>query len=140
MNQIIHELKEKRMIDEDHIIFINFEFVEFDELLDYKKLNSYVKDRIKDDKMYYLFLDEVQNVDNFERVVNSLRASLKNISIFLTGSNSKLLSDELSSVLSGRYVSFNINPLSYKEYVLYLPLVSIPVPDCPLFPFEPGME
>lgn len=140
MNQIIHELKEKRMIDEDHIIFINFEFVEFDELLDYKKLNSYVKDRIKDDKMYYLFLDEVQNVDNFERVVNSLRASLKNISIFLTGSNSKLLSDELSSVLSGRYVSFNINPLSYKEYVLYLPLVSIPVPDCPLFPFETGME
>ena len=118
LNQIIHELKEKRMIDEDHIIFINFEFVEFDELLDYKKLNSYVKDRIKDDKMYYLFLDEVQNVDNFERVVNSLRASLKNISIFLTGSNSKLLSDELSSVLSGRYVSFNINPLSYKEYVL----------------------
>ena len=140
MNQIIHELKEKRMIDEDHIIFINFEFVEFDELLDYKKINSYVKDKIKDDKMYYLFLDEVQNVDNFERVVNSLRASLKNISIFLTGSNSKLLSDELSSVLSGRYVSFNINPLSYKEYVLYLPLVSIPVPDCPLFPFEPGME
>ena len=140
MNQIIHELKEKRMIDEDHIIFINFEFVEFDELLDYKKLNSYVKDRIKDDKMYYLFLDEVQNVDNFERVVNSLRASLKNISIFLTCSNSKLLSDELSSVLSGRYVSFNINPLSYKEYVLYLPLVSIPVPDCPLFPFETGME
>lgn len=140
MNQIIHELKEKRMIDEDHIIFINFEFVEFDELLDYKKINSYVKDKIKDDKMYYLFLDEVQNVDNFERVVNSLRASLKNISIFLTGSNSKLLSDELSSVLSGRYVSFNINPLSYKEYVLYLPLVSIPVPDCPLFPFETGME
>lgn len=128
------------MIDEDHIIFINFEFVEFDELLDYKKINSYVKDKIKDDKMYYLFLDEVQNVDNFERVVNSLRASLKNISIFLTGSNSKLLSDELSSVLSGRYVSFNINPLSYKEYVLYLPLVSIPVPDCPLFPFETGME
>lgn len=140
MNQIIHELKEKRMIDEDYIIFINFEFVEFDELLDYKKLNSYVKDRIKDDKMYYLFLDEVQNVDNFERVVNSLRASLKNISIFLTGFNSKLLSDELSSVLSGRYVSFNINPLSYNEYVLYLPLVSIPVPDCPLFPFETGME
>ena len=67
--------------------------------------------------MYYLFLDEVQNVDNFERVVNSLRASIKNISIFLTGSNSKMLSDELSSVLSGRYVLFNINPLSYKEYV-----------------------
>ena len=112
LNQIIEELKEKRKIDENHIIFINFE-----ELLDYKKLNKYIKDRIQDDKKYYLFLDEIQNVDNFEKVVNSLRASIKNLSIFLTGSNSKMLSDELSSVLSGRYVLFNINPLSYKEYV-----------------------
>ena len=117
LNQIIEELKEKRKIDEEHIIFINFEFIEFEELLDYKKLNKYIKDKIKDDKIYYLFLDEIQNVDNFEKVVNSLRAQIKNISIFLTGSNSKMLSDELSSVLSGRYVLFNINPLSYKEYV-----------------------
>ena len=117
LNQIIEELKVKRKIDEDHIIFINFEFIEFEDLLDYKKLNKYIKDKIKDNKIYYLFLDEIQNVDNFEKVVNSLRASIKNISIFLTGSNSKMLSDELSSVLSGRYVLFNINPLSYKEYV-----------------------
>ena len=117
LEQIIEELKEKRKIDEEHIIFINFEFIEFEELLDYKKLNKYIKDKIKDDKIYYLFLDEIQNVDNFEKVVNSLRAQIKNISIFLTGSNSKMLSDELSSVLSGRYVLFNINPLSYKEYV-----------------------
>jgi uncharacterized protein len=117
LNQIIEELKEKRKIDEDHIIFINFEFIEFEGLLDYKKLNKYIKDKIQDNKIYYLFLDEIQNVDNFEKVVNSLRASIKNISIFLTGSNSKMLSDELSSVLSGRYVSFNISPLSYKEYV-----------------------
>lgn len=117
LNQIIEELKEKRKIDEDHIIFINFEFIEFEELLDYKKLNKFIKDKIQDNKIYYLFLDEIQNVDNFEKVVNSLRASIKNISIFLTGSNSKMLSDELSSVLSGRYVLFNINPLSYKEYV-----------------------
>ena len=117
LNQIIEELKEKRKIDEDHIIFINFEFIEFEELLNYKKLNKYIKDKIQDNKIYYLFLDEIQNVDNFEKVVNSLRASIKNISIFLTGSNSKMLSDELSSVLSGRYVLFNINPLSYKEYI-----------------------
>ena len=117
LNQIIEELKEKRKIDEEHIIFINFEFIEFEELLDYKKLNKYIKDKIKDDNIYYLFFDEIQNVDNFEKVVNSLRAQVKNISIFLTGSNSKMLSDELSSVLSGRYVLFNINPLSYKEYV-----------------------
>ena len=117
LNQIISELKEKRKIDEKHIIFINFEFIEYEELLDYKKLNGYVKDKIQDNKMYYLFLDEIQNVDQFEKVINSLRASVKNISIFLTGSNSKMLSDELSSVLSGRYVLFNINPLSYKEFV-----------------------
>jgi predicted AAA+ superfamily ATPase len=64
-------------------------------------------------------LDEVQNVDKFEYVVNSLRASVKNVSIFITGSNSKMLSDELSSVLSGRYVLFNISPLSYKEYIAF---------------------
>ena len=118
LNQIIDELKEKRNVDEEHIISVNFEFIEYEELLDYKNLNKYVKGKIKDDKIYYLFLDEVQNVNDFEKVVNSLRASIKNISIFLTGSNSKMLSDELSTVLSGRYVLFNINPLSYKEYIL----------------------
>ena len=117
LSQIVNELKEKRKIPEDHIIFINFEFIEFENLLDYKELNKYIKNKIKDKKMYYLFFDEIQNVDQFEKVINSLRASIKNVSIFLTGSNSKLLSDELSSILSGRYVLFNINPLSYKEYV-----------------------
>ena len=118
LDQIINELKTNNNVDDEHIIFINFEYIEFEELLDYKKLKQYVKNKIKDDQIYYLFLDEVQNVDSFEKVVNSLRASLKNISIFLTGSNSKMLSEELSTVLSGRYVLFNINPLSYKEYVL----------------------
>ena len=117
LNQIMQELKDKDGIDNDHLIFINFEYIEFEDLLDYKKLNQYVKEKIKDNQMYYLFLDEVQNVNNFEKVVNSLRASISNISIFLTGSNSKMLSKELSSVLSGRYVLFNINPLSYQEYV-----------------------
>ena len=113
LEQIIEELKTKG-IDEKHIIYVNFEFIEFEELTDYKKLNTYVKERIQDDEMYYLFFDEIQNVDNFEKVVNSLRAS-KKVSIFITGSNSRLLSEELSTVLSGRYVSFRINPLSYKE-------------------------
>lgn len=113
LEQIIEELRNKG-IDIEHIIYINFEFIEFEELTDYKKLNKYIKDRIKDNSMYYLFFDEIQNVDNFEKVVNSLRASEK-VSIFITGSNSRLLSEELSTVLSGRYVSFRINPLSYKE-------------------------
>lgn len=116
LEQITKEIKDKG-VDDEHIININFEFIEYEELQDYKKLNTYIKDKIKDQKIYYIFLDEVQNVDKFEYVVNSLRASLKNVSIFITGSNSKMLSDELSSVLSGRYVLFNISPLSYQEYI-----------------------
>ena len=118
LEQIIQELREKN-IDDEHIIYVNFEFIEFEELSDYKKLNQYVKDKIKDDKLYYLFFDEIQNVENFEKVINSLRAS-KKVSIFITGSNSRLLSEELSTVLSGRYVSFKINPLSYKEVLQLL--------------------
>ena len=116
LKQIIDEIKEKG-IQEDHILYINFEFVEFEDLKDYKKLNDYIKEKIKDNKEYYVFLDEIQNVEKFEIVVNSLRASLENISIFITGSNSKLLSNELSTVLSGRYVLFNIYPLTFKEYI-----------------------
>ena len=113
LSQIIEELK-NRGINADHIIYINFEFIEFEELTDYKKLNKYVKDKIIDNSLYYLFFDEIQNVEKFEKVINSLRASQK-VSIFITGSNSRLLSEELSTVLSGRYVTFKVNPLSYKE-------------------------
>ena len=116
LEQIIDELNNNG-VDDKHIININFEFIEYEELKDYKKLNTYIKEKIKDKKMYYIFLDEIQNVNRFEDVVNSLRASLKNVSIFITGSNSKLLSEELSTTLSGRYVLINIYPLSYKEYI-----------------------
>lgn len=118
LEQIAQELRE-RGIEEDHIIYVNFEFIEFENLIDYKELNRYIKEKIKDDKLYYLFFDEIQNVNNFEKVINSLRAS-QNVSIFITGSNSRLLSEELSTVLSGRYVSFKINPLSYKEVLQLL--------------------
>lgn len=116
LKQIMEELKEKG-IDAEHIMYVNFEHIEYEELRDYKKLNSYIKEKIKDDKKYYVFLDEIQKVEKFEEVVNSLRASVDNISIFITGSNSKLLSNELSTVLSGRYVLFNVYPLNYKEFV-----------------------
>ena len=118
LNQIIDELKEKG-VDNDHIISMNFEEYENVEYINNpKKFHQYIKDKIKDQKIYYLFFDEIQNVNDFERVINSFRASLKNVSIFITGSNSKLLARELSTVLSGRYVSFRIHPLSYKEYIL----------------------
>ena len=116
LKQIINEIKQNGT-DDEHIIYVNFELIEYEELQDYKKLNKYVKDRVIDNKKYYVFFDEIQKVEKFEDVVNSLRASLDNISIFITGSNSKLLSNELSTVLSGRYVLFNIYPLSYKEFI-----------------------
>lgn len=107
----------EKNVDEENIININFEYIEYEELRDYKKLNTYIKSKLKDNKKYYIFLDEIQKVEKFEEVVNSIRASTNNTSIFITGSNSKLLSQELSTVLSGRYVIFNIYPLSYKEYI-----------------------
>ena len=116
LKQIINELKEQG-IDDEHIIYINFEFIEYENLQDYRELNKYIKEKIIHQKKYYIFLDEIQKVEKFEEVVNSLRASIENISIFITGSNSKLLSNELSTVLSGRYVLFNIYPLSYKEFI-----------------------
>lgn len=116
LKQIMEELKEKN-VNANHIIYINFEYIEYEDLCDYKKLNTYIKDSIVDSKKYYIFLDEIQKVDKFEEVINSLRASIDNISIFMTGSNSKLLSNELSTVLSGRYVLFNIYPLCYKEFI-----------------------
>lgn len=116
LKQIINELKEQG-VDDEHIIYINFEFIEYENLQDYRELNKYIKEKIIDQKKYYIFLDEIQKVEKFEEVVNSLRASIENISIFITGSNSKLLSNELSTVLSGRYVLFNIYPLSYKEFI-----------------------
>lgn len=113
LEQIIEEIRGNG-VEDNHIIHVNFEFVENFYLKDYNKLNSYIKENTKDDKIYYLFFDEIQNVDNFEYVINSLRAT-KKYSIFITGSNSKLLSSELSTSLSGRYVVFNIYPFCYRE-------------------------
>lgn len=117
LKQIIDELKKTKSIDDAHIISINFESIEYRNLLNYEDLYYYIKSKINDSKIYYIFFDEIQVVENFELGINSLRANFSNVSIFITGSNSKLLSDELSSVLSGRYVAFKIYPLSYKEYI-----------------------
>ena len=106
-----------KITDERHIIFINFEDAEFDNIQTYKDLNKYVADRIKDDKKYYIFLDEIQMVENWEKAVNSLR--LKNTDIYITGSNSQLLSSELATLLAGRYVAFEISTLSFAEFIQF---------------------
>lgn len=113
LTQIIGELKVKG-IDDSHIIYINFEDFDYEEYTDPKKLNTYVKEKIVDEKKYYIFFDEIQNVSSWEKVVNSLRAT-KNTSIFITGSNSDLLSSDLATHIAGRYVSFKITPFIFSE-------------------------
>lgn len=113
LTQIIDELKASG-IEDNHIIYINFEDFDYEEYTEPKKLNKYIKDKIIDDEKYYIFFDEIQNVDSWEKVVNSLRAT-KNASIFITGSNSDLLSSDLATHIAGRYVSFKITPFTFKE-------------------------
>lgn len=113
LTQIMDELKQKS-IDSKHIIYMNFEDYDYEAYADPQKLNDYIKEKINDDEKYYIFFDEIQNVDKWERVVNSLRAT-KNTSIFITGSNSDLLSSDLATHIAGRYVSFKVTPFTFEE-------------------------
>lgn len=102
-------------VQQEQIVFINFEDMDFEELQDYKKLYSYLKDRLHKDRYTYIFLDEVQKVEGFEKVVDSLYIK-DNVDIYITGSNSNLLSGELATLLSGRYIEISMLPLSFAEY------------------------
>lgn len=115
LTQIIEELKESG-IKENQIIYMNFELKEFSNIKNDDDLYLYVKDKIKDNVKYYLFFDEIQNIIGWEKTINSFKAEYKeNISIFITGSNSDLLSGELATYLAGRYVSFKVLPFTFKE-------------------------
>ena len=105
----------------DRIISINFELLEFEDIRDYRVLNTYIEDRMVDDDTYYVFLDEIQEVEGFERVVNSLHATGR-AELFITGSNSTLLSGELATLLTGRFYSIEVLPLSFAEMYDYIPL------------------
>ena len=111
--QIIDELKEKG-IEEKQIIYINFENEDYSFIKNDIDLHNYIKEKITNKEKYYLFFDEIQNVKDWEKAINSFKAS-KNVSIFITGSNSDLLSGELATHLAGRYVSFKIYPLTFSE-------------------------
>lgn len=111
--QIINELKEKGITD-NQIIYINFENEDYNFVKNDLDLHNYIKEKITNEEKYYLFFDEIQNVKNWEKAVNSFKSS-KNVSIFITGSNSDLLSGELATHLTGRYVSFKIYPLTFSE-------------------------
>lgn len=104
-------------IKDDHIIALNLESPVYN-FSDYMELYNYVNDKITDEDMYYVFLDEVQVVPQFERAVDGLYIK-KNVDEYITGSNAYLLSGELATFLSGRYVEFKMFPLSFKEYANY---------------------
>lgn len=99
---------------ENHIVYINFEDYDYSFIRTGTDLHEYIKGKIEDEEKYYIFCDEIQLIPEFERVVNSIRMKF-GASIFITGSNGKLLSGELATFLSGRYVSFYIQPFSFKE-------------------------
>ncbi|TCK93158.1 hypothetical protein EDC19_1344 [Natranaerovirga hydrolytica] len=104
-------------VAKDHIIRMNFESFEFDEISSYKELHAYIKERLQNDKVkHYILLDEVQQVSSWEKVINSFLVDA-NVDIYITGSNAYLLSSELSTFLAGRYVEIKMQPLSFKEYL-----------------------
>lgn len=112
LEQIVEELSVN--VDREHIIYINFEDVDYSDIKDFKDLNNYIVNLLIDNKKYYLLFDEIQNIEKWEKTINSLKAT-KNVSIFITGSNSDLLSGDLATYLSGRYVSFKMQPFTFGE-------------------------
>ena len=100
----------------EQIISVNFEELEYEHLLDYKVLYQYIKERLCQDRMTYIFLDEIQKVESFEKVVDSLYVK-ENTDIYITGSNAYMLSGDLATLLTGRYVEISMLPFSFKEYM-----------------------
>ena len=114
---LMEELK-NRGINENQFIYINFENLKYRKLKNYERLYDFILNKVDDKyKSYYIFLDEIQEVEEWERCVNSLRVDEElRFDIYITGSNAKLLSGELSTYLAGRYIEFVVYPFSFKEF------------------------
>lgn len=102
-------------VDTNQIISINLEDLKYNFITDYLSLYNYINDMLVDDKKYYIFIDEVQIINEFQKAVDSLYIK-KNVDLYITGSNANLLSSELATLLSGRYIEIKMLPLSFKEY------------------------
>ena len=109
------DLLKEQGVSDNQIIYLNFEELENEHLLNYKALYNYIKEQLCKDKMNYIFLDEIQNVKEYEKAIDSLYVK-DNTDIYITGSNSYLLSGELATLLTGRYIEISMLPLSFKEY------------------------
>ena len=104
-------------VDQSQIIFINFEDLEYEDLNNYRSLHRYIKEKLKKNTKTYIFLDEIQNVDQFPKVLDSLQLN-PDIDLYVTGSNAYMLSSEIATLISGRYIQTEMLPLSFKEYCL----------------------
>lgn len=102
-------------VDTNQIISINLEDLKYSFITDYLSLYNYINDMLVDNKKYYIFIDEVQIINEFQKAVDSLYIK-KNVDLYITGSNANLLSSELATLLSGRYIEIKMLPLSFKEY------------------------
>jgi len=106
-------------VEKKQVIAVNFEDLEFEELLDYRALYRYVRERLIPDKKNYIFLDEIQHVENYEKAVDSLFLR-ENCDVYITGANAYFMSGELATLLTGRYVELSMMPLSFKEFCMGL--------------------
>ena len=119
--EIIRDELIERGVDGDHLIYLNLEDLDYEYIETASDLNKEIKARITDEEKYYVFLDEIQHIKEFEKALASFRATL-NVSLFVTGSNSTLLSGELATLLTGRTVEFEILPFSFLEVKKYFEL------------------
>lgn len=117
LKMLMDELKQ-RGIPENNILHFNFDSLEYEDIKTAKKLFLELKERLSPNGRTYCFLDEIQEVNDWEKVVNSLSADY-NVDIYVTGSNSRMMSSEISTYLTGRYVQFRIYPLSFAEYLVF---------------------
>lgn len=115
--ELFQEYLKRTGISKEQIVYINFENSDYEKLKDRKELYEYLKSKLIKDQKTYIFLDEIQNVPEFEKTVDSLFID-KNVDLYITGSNAYLLSSELATLLTGRYIEIKMLPLSFKEYML----------------------
>ncbi len=114
--ELFQDYLKENGVEENQIISINFEDADYEELQDRKKLYEYLKSKLVKGKKTYIFLDEIQKVGEFEKTVDSLFIN-KDVDLYITGSNAWLLSSELATLLTGRYIEIKMLPLSFKEYL-----------------------
>lgn len=117
MKLLMQKLKQQG-ISEERIFYYSFDSLEYDDINTAKRLFDFLKEKLLPEHKVYLFLDEVQEVPDWEKAINSLMSGY-NVDIYVTGSNSRMMSSEIATYLTGRYVSFQIYPLSFAEYLTF---------------------